>query len=183
MLEIEVPGGEGYDSNKREFVYWNAQKLVLEHSLLSISAWEAKYHKPFLSSEKTDLEVLDYIRCMTINKNVDPNVYMHLSKQNIDDITAYINDPMTATWFTEEPQKEGTVKKKEIYTSELIYYNMVAAQIPFDPCQKWHINRLLTLIRIYAEKNKEPTKMPKKDMLAQRRSLNAARRAKLHSKG
>lgn len=182
MLEIVVPAGEGFNSAKNEFFYWNEQKLVLEHSLLSISQWEAKYHKPFLSSEKSDKEVLDYVRCMTINKNVDPNVYLHLTSQNLNDINDYINDSMTATWFTEEVKKEGAVSHKETITSELIYYYMVACQIPFE-CQKWHINRLLTLIRIYNEKNKDPKKMSKKDLLARNKSLNAARKAKYNSKG
>ena len=182
MLEITIPKGEAFNNKTNEFIYWNEQKLILEHSLLSISLWESIHHKPFLSSEKTNKEVLDYIRCMTINKNVDPNSYYGLTTENINAINNYIQDSMTATWFAEDKTENKPPKKKEIITSELIYYWMVAYQIPFE-CQKWHINRLLTLIRVYNEKNKDPKKMSKKEALAQRKSLNAARRAKYNSTG
>lgn len=182
MLEIVIPKGEAFNNKTNEFIYWNDQKLVLEHSLLSISLWESVHHKPFLSSEKTNAEVIDYIRCMTINKNVDENAYYGLTTANIEAINEYIKDSRTATWFAEDKIENKAPKRKEIITSELIYYWMVAYQIPFE-CQKWHINRLLTLIRVYSEKNKEPKKMSKKDALAQRKSLNAARRAKYNSNG
>lgn len=183
MLEILVPGGEGFNNKTNEFFYWKDQKLLLEHSLLSISKWEAKYHKPFLSSEKTKEEVVDYIRCMTVNSNVDPRVYYGLTGDNINAINEYIQNPMTATWFAEDKNPNPSApKKKEVITSEIIYYWMVSYQIPFE-CQKWHINRLLTLIRVYSEKNKDPKKLSKKEALAQRKSLNAARKAKYHSTG
>lgn len=183
MLDIVVPAGEGFNPATKEFLYWKEQKLSLEHSLMSISLWESKHHKPFLNNDKTTEEVIDYVRCMTVNKNVDPDIYLHMTKENIDDIQAYISDSMTATWFSEDAKKEGSAPhKKDIITSEVIYYWMVAYQIPFE-CQKWHINRLLTLIRVYSEKNKEPKKMSKKEAMARNKSLNAARRAKFNSKG
>lgn len=185
MLEITVPKGRGFNSATNEVLYWPEQKLTLEHSLLSISLWESKHHKPFLGTEKNNEEIVDYIRCMTINKNVDPSVYSRLIRnaELMEEVNNYITDSMTATWFAEEEKKEGEApKRKEVITSEVIYYWMVAYQIPFE-CQKWHINRLMTLIRVYSEKNKEPKKMSKKDMMAQRRSLNAARRAKANSRG
>lgn len=182
MLEIVVPAGEEFDPRTEEFTKFKEQRLQMEHSLLSISAWEAKHHKPFLSCEKSDEEIMDYIRCMTITKGVDPSVYRRLTNQNFKDINDYIGDSMTATWFAKEEQKEGTVKKKEIITSELIYYYMVAGQIPFS-CEKWHINRLLTLIHIYNEKNKQPEKKDPKTALSQRKALNAARKAKRNSHG
>jgi len=182
MLEITIPAGEDFDSKRKQFVSWKEAHLTLEHSLLSIAQWEQKYHKPFLSTEKTPIETLDYIKCMTVNKGVDPDVYKHLTKQDIQRITEYINDPMTATWFAEEKPKEGEAKKSRVLTNEVIYADMVAAQIPFE-CQKWHINRLLTLLRVYAENNKEQPKTNQKDLMAQRRAQNMARRAKAKSKG
>lgn len=183
MLEITVPASEALNTKTNEFIYYKEQKLTLEHSLISISAWEAKHHKPYLNTEKTTQEVLDYVRCMTINKITDMTVYQRLTPQNIQEITDYISDSMSATWFAEEKEKEGSAKqKKETITSELIYYWMVAYQIPFE-CQKWHINRLLTLIRVYTEKNKEPKKKSAKEAAIERRNLNAARKAKSHSKG
>lgn len=185
MLELTVPKQRGFNSQTNEMLYWPEVHLTLEHSLIAISLWEAKYHKPFLNTEKTPAELIDYIRCMTVNKNVDPDVYNRLTADNIDAVSDYINDSMTATWFSEDkkPRQEGAAPpKKEVITSELIYYWMVAYQIPFE-CQKWHLNRLITLVRIYSEKNKEPKKMSKKEMMAQRKSLNAARRAKAKSNG
>lgn len=188
MLEIIVPATELYDESKQEFIYIDSETtLKLEHSLLSISKWEAKWKKPFLDEKpKTKEELYDYVRCMTITPKVDPKVYLGLSSQNLKDIQEYINDTMTATWFTEKDKKEASskpgFKKGEKITSELIYYWMVASDIPFE-CEKWHINRLMTLIRVCSIKNAPQQKMSKRDVMAQNRSLNAARRAKHKTKG
>lgn len=179
MLEIKVDEGELFDENSNEFITIKPQVLKLEHSLVSISKWESKYHKRFINSEKlTPYEMLDYIRCMTINK-VDNNVYFVLSNKNIDDICAYMNDSMTATTIKEMP---GAKRNNEAVTSELIYYWMVAFNIPFE-CEKWHINRLLTLIKICSIKNQPAKKMSNREIFNQNRALNAARRAKYHSRG
>lgn len=187
MLEIKVESKELYDENKEEFIKIPGVTLFLEHSLLSISKWESKWHKPFLqtSNELTKEEIIDYIKCMTISPgNIDPNIYYFLSQENVNDIIAYIKNPMTATWFKKEENKP---KSREIITSELVYYWMVALQIPFE-CQKWHINRLLTLIQICNVKNEESmsknkNKMSKRDLMSRNAALNAQRRAKLNSKG
>lgn len=152
--------------------------LTLEHSLVSISKWEAKWHKPFISKEpKTTEELLDYVRCMTLTQNVDPLVYNFIDNSVLKQITDYIEDSMTATWFSEDKKPPS----REIVTSELIYYWMVALQIPFE-CQKWHLNRLMTLIKICSIKN-DPSKNKKKMSAKERSALNKARRAKHHSKG
>lgn len=178
MLTITVPGGAFLNEDTYEIFHYKDQSLQLEHSLLSISAWESKYHRPFLESEKTNDEIVDYIRCMTINKNVDQSVYNRLTSENLKAVLDYINDPMTATKFS----SKQTGSSGEFVSSELIYYWMVSAQIPIE-CQKWHINRLLTLIRICSEKNKPAKKMSKADEAKRRQALNQARRAKYHSKG
>ncbi len=181
MLQITIPETELFDEARQEFIYVDKPvTLTLEHSLVSISKWESKWKKPYISDEvKTVEEVIDYIRCMTITQNVDPNIYYALTAQNFKEIEEYINDPHTATTITERsrPTKNG-----EGITSELVYYWMCAYQIPFE-AQKWHFNRLMTLIRIAGIKNNPDKKMSKKDAFMQQRELNAMRRAKNKSKG
>ena len=127
MLEITVPASEGFNPATNEFIQYKEEKLTLEHSLLSISQWESKYHKPFLGGSKTNAEIVDYIRCMTITKGVDPKVYHRLTEENIDRINDYIQDSMTATWFSEDATPEGkATKKNQVITAELIYYWMIA---------------------------------------------------------
>lgn len=179
MIDIIVPASERFDERKMEFVYCKEQKLTLEHSLIAVSKWESKFEKPFLSSEKNSYEILEYIRCMTLTQNVKPEVYLNLTEENIKDIEAYISAPMTATTFKKIERKSG---RNEIITAELIYYWMIAFNIPVE-FQKWHLNRLLTLIEVCARKNEPPKKMSKRDISAQHRAINAANRAKFHTKG
>lgn len=177
MLQITVPAMEFFDERTNEFINVKEHTLQLEHSLISISKWEARWCKPFLSKEeKTDAETRDYIRCMTITQNVDPLVYMAIPRKEMERIRDYINAPMTATWFND---RDGKRPSRKVITSELIYYWMTVQNIPFE-CEKWHFNRLMTLIRVCSEKNQPPKKMSKKDAAAQQRSLNAARKAKHH---
>lgn len=181
MLVIVVPGVEDWDEQKEEFVPAKPPvTLQLEHSLISLSRWESKWEKPFLSKEaKTVEETIDYIRCMTLNSGVSPDVYKRLTSQNLRDVNAYIDAKCSATTIREE--KSGS-RSTEIVTSELIYYWMVASNIPFE-CQKWHLNRLLTLIRVCSIKNQPPKKMGRRNTMKQNAALNAARRQRAHSKG
>ena len=180
MLQITIPAEEKWDESKQEFVYSEGQTLRLEHSLVSLSKWESKWKKAFLTKkDKTYEETLDYIKCMTLTQNVDPDVYLHLTNKNIEEINAYISDPMTATYFSDEGQKKGS---NEIVTAELIYYWMIALNIPLE-CQKWHLNRLLALIRVCEIKNSPPKKRSRKEIMSRNAALNAARRKKLNSKG
>lgn len=182
MLRIVVPACEFYDESTEEFIEVKEQTLLMEHSLISISKWEAKWKKPYLSKDnKTTAEIYDYFRCMTVNPNqVDPRVYQMLTKQNMDDIANYIEDPMTATTITQYESSHG---KREIITSEVIYYYMIAQNIPVE-FEKWHINRLLTLIRVCSIKNDpKPKKMSKAAIAKQNRALNAARRKRLGTRG
>ncbi len=181
MLQIKVPIGlEGWDEKKRQFVEPKIQVLRLEHSLVSLSKWESKWCKPFFSKkEKTYEETIDYIKCMTLTQNVDPDVYEYLTEENFKQVNEYIVAPMTATTFSED--RSGKVNR-EIITSELIYYWMIALNIPVE-FQKWHINRLLTLIRVCNVKNTPPKKRSKRDIARENAMLNAQRRARLNSKG
>lgn len=181
MLQLKIPlTQEGWDEEKQEFVEPKVQILQLEHSLVSLSKWESKWNKSFISNHnKTDEEILDYIRCMTITQNVDPEVYTHLTRDNIKAVNDYIAAPMTATYF---PEDKSGKKSREVVTAELIYYWMIALQIPFE-CQKWHLNKLLTLIRVCNIKNAPPKKMSKKATASEYARLNAARRAQFNTKG
>jgi hypothetical protein len=179
MLTIVVPEREYFDDNKNEFVHTKEVTLQLEHSLVSLSKWEAKWNKPFLSSnDKTDEEILDYIRCMTVTQNVDKSVYYRLSKENIEKINDYINLPMTATTFSDK----NASRNKETITAEIVYYWMIALNIPFE-CQKWHLNRLLTLVKVCSIKNTPPKKMSRNEIFSRNRALNASRRKALGTKG
>ena len=180
MLQITIPAREMWDERNNEFVYTNEQTLQLEHSLISLSKWESKWNKPFLSKEsKTYEEVLDYVKCMTLTQKVSPEIYANLTDENMRDIQRYIEAPMTATTSSEEKNMKGN---REIVTSELIYYWMIALGIPLE-CDKWHLNRLLTLVRVCNIKNSPPKKMGKNAIMSRNASLNAARRKRLNSKG
>lgn len=180
MLEITIPETEQWDELKQEFVYTKAQTLQLEHSLISLSRWESKWCKPFLSKEdKTFEETIDYIRCMTLNRYVSDEVYGCLTRSNIKQINEYISAPMTATWFSKDPTGRSS---REQITSELIYYWMIALNIPFE-CQKWHLNRLLTLIRVCNLKNQPSKKMSRREIMSRNAALNAARRKQLGTNG
>jgi len=180
MISITIPATEAFDEVKGEFIYSKEQTLQLEHSLISISKWESKWCKAFISNdEKSTEEIIDYVKCMTLNPSIDDSVYRCLTKENMKAINDYIDAPMTATTFFEE--KNGK-RNREVITSELIYYWMIALNIPFE-CQKWHLNRLLTLVRVCNIKNQPPKKMSKKDIMSRNASLNAARRQKFNSKG
>lgn len=180
MLQITIPAVEQWDERKQEFVTTKEQTLQLEHSLVSLSKWESKWCKAFLTKqEKTFEETLDYIKCMTITQNVNPEVYNYLTNKNIDEINKYIEAPMTATYFLDDK----TVKtSREQITAELIYYWMIALNIPFE-CQKWHLNRLLTLIKVCNIKNQPPKKRSRKEIMSRNAALNAARRKQLNTRG
>ena len=172
MLYITIPKGEYFDEEKEEFINIGPWTLQLEHSLVSVSKWEAKHQKAFLGrQEKTEEELIDYIRCMTINKVSDNSVYNYLSVENYYEINEYINNKMSATTIS----NVNKAPSRDIITSEVIYYWMVSFQIPFE-CQKWHLNRLLTLIEVCNVKNNPPKKIPKSELFSRNRALNEARK-------
>lgn len=179
MLEITIPGIELYDEEKNEFINYDEKTVRFEHSLVSVSKWESKWCKPFLSGkEKTAEEILDYIICMTVTEGITDDIYSRLTQENFSKINEYIGHPMTATTFNDE-RKSGS---REIITSEIIYYWMVAFNIPFE-CQYWHLNRLLTLIKVCNIKNNPPKKMSKQEVLSRNKALNEARKRELKTKG
>ena len=180
MLQIVIPGVELFNSQTNEFKTTKEVTLSLEHSLVSVSKWESKWKKPFLTdAPKSREESLDYIRCMTITQNVPDDAYSRIDGKTMQKIQEYIDDPMTATWFNEQKKKN---KRGETITAELIYFWMVAYNIPFE-CQKWHLNKLLTLIKVCDVKNSPEKKMGKKEAADWQRSVNARRKAALNTKG
>lgn len=181
-LEITVAKDELWDTEKEEFIYVPAATIHLEHSLFSVAKWESLTKKSYFDEKNpmTDKEFVEYLKCMTIEENVCDEVYRGMTYRDHDAIRGYMNDPMTATWFKEDKSKAKG--PKQVTTAEIIYYYMVEFGIPFE-CEHWHLNRLLTLIRVCSEKQAMPKKMAKKDIFGQNASLNAARRAKLHTKG
>lgn len=174
MLEIEIPEEDLYDESTRTFVTIKATKLRFEHSLVSISKWESKWKKPFLDdkTEKTNEEMVDYLRCMCLTQNVDPDIFNYISGENITKIADYMKDSMTATWFNDKNRPGG---KNKVVTSELIYFWMTQFGI-WKECEKWHINRLLTLIHVCSAENAPKKKMSRGEVYDRQRALNAARR-------
>lgn len=180
MLQVTIPASEYFDEKTGEFNSIRETTLQLEHSLVSVSKWESKWRKPFLGpTEKTAEECIDYVRCMTITQHVDPTVYQFLTQKNFQEINAYIEAPMTATTFSERENKRFS---REVVTAEIIYYWMVALNIPFE-CQKWHLNKLIALVRVCNIKNTPQKKMSKREVTERNRALNEARRKKLRSSG
>lgn len=180
MLQVTIPASEYFDEKTGEFSSIRETTLQLEHSLVSVSKWESKWCKPFLGpNEKTTEECIDYVRCMTITQHVDPTVYQFLTQKNFQEINAYIEAPMTATTFSERENKRFS---REVVTAEIIYYWMVALNIPFE-CQKWHLNKLIALVRVCNIKNTPQKKMSRREVTERNRALNEARRKKMHSNG
>ena len=180
MLVVKIPPIELYDELTGTFMDAKEQVLQLEHSLVSLSKWESKWKKPFLGKEdKTTEETRDYIKCMTLTQNVNPEVYTRIPVSIVNRISDYIEDPMTATTFSFPSQNKTN---REVVTAEILYYYMIALNIPFE-CQKWHLNRLLTLIRVCSIKNGPQKKMSKKDIYSRNSALNAARRQQFNTKG
>lgn len=179
MLQITIPAmNDLWDEQNQQFLSVKETTIQLEHSLLSISKWESKWNKSFINTkDKTEEELMDYIKCMTITKNVDPNVYVCLTAENTQEIVNYIKAPMTATTI-----RDTGKSNHEIVTSELIYYWMISLNIPVE-FEKWHLNRLITLIRVCSIKNQPAKKMSRGEIMQRNAALNAARKKRWNTKG
>nr|DAT69838.1 MAG TPA: hypothetical protein [Caudoviricetes sp.] len=196
MLKLKIMGRQYWDPAKEEFFRTPDTELRLEHSLLSLAKWESNWHVPFLSNAEkmTKEQLIDYLRCMTVGKDEPPELYTRLTREDYKAINEYMADPMTATWFRGEAKpsewKPGDVTKPKLRgrrigtdtTAELIYAQMFTLGIPKE-FETWHLNRLLTLIRVCQEHAAPPKKMSRGDRMTQQRMLNEQRRAKLHTRG
>lgn len=184
MLTIKIKAAEYFVESKNQFINVEERDLHLEHSLASVAEWESKWKKPFLSdTPKTLEESIDYVRCMTLDKDVNEDTYYGITNTMMDKVNTYIGESMTATWFGDADKKiRSKTTRKETVTAELIYYWMITYNIPME-CQFWHLSRLITLIRVFNVKNTPPKKLGKKELMARNRALNEARRKQLNSKG
>jgi len=179
MLQITITGTEYYDESTETFVTVDDVMLEFEHSLVSLSKWESKFEKPFLGpDEKTSEEVLWYIQCMLQTEDYPDDIFQRLSAQNIKQINDYIDSKQSATTIREQ-KRHGPI---ETITAELIYYWMIAFNIPFE-CQHWHLNKLFALIRICSAKNGKPQKVSRNELAERNQALNEQRRAKLGTTG
>ena len=185
MLKITIPGIENWDKENQEFVYSGAVELELEHSLVSLSKWEEEFEKPFLSeTPKTTEETLAYFRHMTLTPDISPDVYNRLTNANVEAVNEYIGAKRTATWFIEAKNKRPSVRKETV-TSEIIYNWMLDLKIPFDR-ETWHLNKLITLIKVRNEKNapnQKGNKMTPREVAQRNRELNAQRQAQFGTSG
>jgi len=180
MLKIIISGNEFFDEATSEFFTVEDIELELEHSLVSMSKWESKFKKPFLTNKEKSLEeIYEYFQAMILSKNVSVGVLSFLTQENLNTINAYIESSESATTFGNMPKQGGF---GEVITSELIYYWMIAYNIPFE-CQYWHLNRLFALIRICNLKNSKPKKMSRQELAMRNQELNTRRRAELNSTG
>ena len=180
-LRVTIPAGELFDEDTQSFINTKEQTLQLEHSLVSLQKWESKWHKPFFNNvKKTREETIDYIKAMTLTQNVDPNVYIFITNKIMDEINEYIENPMTATTFSEEHKGKGI--RGETPTTELIYHWMIELNIPFE-CKKWHLNQLMTLIKVRNIKLQPPKKRSRRDILSRNAALNAARKKQYNTNG
>jgi hypothetical protein len=176
VLKINVVTEESFDEETSEFVATAHTTVTLEHSLVSISKWESLWKKPFLGKkDKTPNETISYIKIMILDEELPPGIFQKLVGSHMEEIQRYIIDDMTATRLYNDPN--GGMSRETI-TSELIYYWMISMRIPVE-FQHWHLNRLITLIRVINLKN-----TPKKKMsLKERRALNHSRLAKYNTRG
>ncbi len=180
MLTLVVEEKELFNERTGEFIQVPRTELHLEHSLISLSRWESKWKKPFLNIENpTSDEMIDYVCCMSVDKTIGHEVVSNLSAEDYIKIRDYISDPRTATTVSDRRPKRGG--KREVYTSELLYYYMIFYGIPFS-CEKWHLNRLLMLIRVCGVKGGTTNQeMSLNEIFAQNTKLNRARRAGIRS--
>ena len=197
MLKITIPETEFYDSSTNSFFTVAKQTLLLEHSLISLSKWEQKWHIRFLddSITKTREQIVDYIRCMTVNSEPDPSVYSVIANNEtiIKQIKDYIQNPMTATTIYDlrNELKKSKKEKKENLSAEVLYYMMFSRGIPIE-CSKWHLNTLISLLKVYdfyneqnvnKAKGKNGTRKLNSEELADRNAINEARRKALKTNG
>lgn len=184
MLKLVIPGKECFDDEQNLFFTQDDLVLEMEHSLVSLSKWEAKFEKPFLSNggtnDKTPEEILGYLEAMILTPDYPENWYERLTEENVKQVNEYIEAKVSGTWFNEGGSQ--TKSTSETITSELIYYWMDAYGIDTSR-ENWHLTRLFNLIKIHSLKNTKPKPMSKSEQAAQQRKLNAERRSKMSSAG
>ena len=180
MLRIVIDGEEEWDSENEEFVYPNRVVIKLEHSLVSLSKWESRFEKPFLSEDsKTTEELAGYVECMILDTDEPEKFVSMLTQEHVDRIQTYIDSKQTATWFNEKP----SAPNRQVITNEVIYYWLFSAGLDIS-CQHWHLNRLFTQLRVHSAHNEKANNGGKKKRLtsddARNRAAENERRRKLY---
>ena len=172
--KIYIPAQDLWDESRGEFISIKEHKLTLEHSLVSLTKYESNWHTPFLSpEEKTQEQVMDYIRCMVMGDDYDDNFIYALTPQDLKKIETYIATDQTASTIPEE-KNNTEPKSNELMTSELIYYYLGQIQCLTPTIENWHLSRTLTLIRIASWKQKPEKELNKKEALAQCEDIREA---------
>lgn len=180
MLSITIEPIELFDEVNNRIIRTEQYDVELEHSLVSLSKWESKWKIPFLGkTPKTNEQTIDYVRCMNLTPGVPPEAFDHLTDAFLEQVTAYIQQDMTATTFRETP---GARPNREIITAEIIYYWMTQAQVDWR-VEEWHLNRLMALLKVVNLKQSPGKKMSKAEIMAQQRALNEQRRQQLGTNG
>lgn len=183
MIELTIKEERFFNEQTEEFVTIPGTILRLEHSLASVREWESVWHKPFLDDkEKTMAEILDYMQYMCLDKVEDPRVFSVIRESDIQKVIAYIQNPMTATWFSNNNRIGASVRSRETITAEIIYYWMFTLNVPLE-LENWHLNQLLTLLKVMNIKNGGEKKMSKREAAEQRMRLNKIRRKQYNTKG
>ena len=187
MVEIYIPKSQIIDEETG--VVYTAEKdwkLALEHSLISVQKWEAKWHVAFLNKgTRTFEQTIDYLRCMTLTPNVPDEVYYCIPHTELKRVLEYVDDPMTATRINDgfdSGNSYGKKMGKDVITAEVIYNWMISLNIPTE-YRKWHLNQLLTLIRVINAKNQPKKKRRMRDVLEEYKSINEANKRRFGTKG
>lgn len=182
MLTLEFAGTEVFNEETNEFLVEDPVTISLEHSLVSLSKWESEFQIPFITDDKkTEEQTIAYVRAMMLADDYPIDLTRRLTSSHIEQVSTYIENQMTATRISEMPKQSGP-RSSEFITAELIYYWMVALTIPFE-CERWHLNKLLTLVKVTNLKNQPPKKMPRKEAMSRQAALNASRKAQLGTSG
>lgn len=181
-------GDELFDEETNTFLHPVGKKLHLEHSLLSISKWEAEWEIPFLNTDKTSEQSLSYIKCCVLDDDFDELLLNTLSDKNILDFNAYLSKGMTAKKIIDlrsslsQKRKSRRPASQKALTSEDIYYSMIQFHV-WKECEEWPLQRLLSLLQLCSLKSNSTGEMSKSDQAKFYREENARRKAKYHTNG
>lgn len=176
---IHIKTGEMFNEETKEFIPIDGGTITLEHSLVAIRDWEAIHHTNFIGNKNiTSEQLIDYIKCMCVQNPEDAEKINYITSSQMDEIAAYMEDTMTAQKFRTKGKQN-----RDIITAEKIYGWMIMNQMPIAEFEHWHINRLLTLLRVCANNNTPAKQMSQKEIMAENARINAMNRAKFKSKG
>lgn len=173
MFTIKIPPLEIFDDELEEFRQFGADEITFEHSLYTIARYEEATHKPYYDTRSDEDNLFSYMPYMAIKPPKDPSAFFRIPQDELAKLKSWMEDSHTATWFSKD---DDNSPEREIVTAELIYYWMTEYRIPFE-CERWHINRLMTLIQVCARKKSPPKQKSQAEIIREHRALNQKRRA------